>query len=136
MPHNLPHGPEFRFIDQAELDGERTKGTATYLLRGDEEFLKGHFPGSPIFPGVLMVEALAQLVGIIGQSDPSSKPLSDLKLTAIKSAKILGTARPGETLTISAILLARLGNLFQGRGEIHVGERKIFEGDVTMSGGL
>src|SRR4051794_16595611 len=92
----LPHGPEFRFIDQL-LQLQRGKsGAAEYRVRGDEPFLRGHFPGTPIFPGVLLVEAAAQLAGVIAQSDPDIAPLPGLKLTAIRGAKILGTAMPGQ----------------------------------------
>src|SRR5258708_37194883 len=71
----LPHGPEFRFLDRVlSLDPGRS-GTGEYRVRGDEPFLLGHFPGNPIFPGVLVVEAAAQLAGLVGQSDPTIAPL-------------------------------------------------------------
>jgi len=91
----LPHGPEFRFLDRLlRLDPGRS-GEGEYQVRGDEPFLKGHFPGQPLFPGVLLVEAAAQLAGVVAQSDPNIQPLPDLKLTALRSVKILGSARPG-----------------------------------------
>ena len=58
----LPHGPEFRFLDSIlELDPGKT-GSGEYRVRGNEQFLRGHFPGQPLFPGVLLIEAAAQLV--------------------------------------------------------------------------
>src|SRR5262245_42620338 len=110
---SLPHGPEFRFLDRLiELDPGKS-GTGEYSVRGDEPFLQGHFPGEPLFPGVLLVEAAAQLAGVIAQSDPRLTPMAGLKLAALRNVKILGTARPGETIRVQAEVTGRLGNLVQ-----------------------
>src|SRR5262245_53633623 len=109
----LPHRPEFRFVDQlVELTPGKI-GVGEYRVRGDEPFLRGHFPGEPMFPGVLLIEAAAQLAGVVAQSDPSIPPMPGLKLTAVRNAKIPGTARPGETVRICAEVTGRLGNLVQ-----------------------
>src|SRR5207237_1381908 len=80
----LPHGPEFRFLDRL-LSLEPGKSAAgEYAVRGDEPFLRGHFPGRPMMPGVLLVEAAAQLAGVVAQSDQAIPPLPGLKLTAIR----------------------------------------------------
>ncbi len=90
----LPHGAEFRFLDRlAKLDPGQS-GAGGYKVRGDEPFLRGHFPGQPIFPGVLLVEAAAQLAGVVAQSDPKIPPLAGLKLTALRNVKI---SRHGQT---------------------------------------
>src|SRR6202161_2677681 len=93
---SLPHGPEFRFLDRLTDLQPGKSGDAEYIVRGEEPFLKGHFPGQPLFPGVLLVEAAAQLAGAVAQSDPQIPPLAGLKLTALRNVKIFGTARPGE----------------------------------------
>src|SRR5215467_11713084 len=89
---SLPHGPEFRFLDRLTRLEPGVKGAGEYTVRGDEPFLRGHFPGQPLFPGVLLVEAAAQLAGTVAQSDPQIPPLAGLKLTALRGIKILGTA--------------------------------------------
>src|SRR6266498_1013117 len=92
--NSLPHGPEFRFLDRLLSLEPGKSGVGEYTVRGDEPFLRGHFPGQPMMPGVVLVEAAAQLAGTVAQSDPTVPPMSALRLTAIRAAKILGTARP------------------------------------------
>jgi 3-hydroxyacyl-[acyl-carrier-protein] dehydratase len=124
----LPHGPEFRFVDESKT------GTGHYTMRGDEPFLRGHFPGQPLMPGVLLLEAAAQLAGIVAQCDPGIAPLDNLRLTAIRGAKILGTARPGEVIQLEAQVTGRLGNLIQARTTAHVNGQLILQTDLTLSG--
>lgn len=115
---SLPHGPAFRFLDRITSLEPGVSVTASYSVRGDEAFLEGHFPGSLLLPGVILVEALAQAAGIAAQTG-LTPPLQNLRLTAIRSAKILGSAVPGETLEIKAHITGRLGGLIQAEGEIH-----------------
>lgn len=130
----LPHGPEFRFLDRlVQLDPGRS-GEGEYRVHGDEPFLKGHFPGQPLFPGVLLVEAAAQLAGVVAQSDPNIPALSGLKLTALRNVKILGTARPGETIRLHALISGRLGQLIQASATAHVGDTLVLQADLVLSG--
>lgn len=130
----LPHGPEFRFVDHVfELDPGKA-GRGEYRLRGDEPFLRGHFPGSPLMPGVLVVEAGAQLAGVVAQSDPTREPLQDLKLTAIRAVKILGAVLPGETLELEAKITGRMAGLVQASISAKVLDRAILTGEVTLAG--
>src|ERR1700684_1590108 len=103
----LPHGPEFSFLDRVQSRTPGKEGTAEYRVRGDEPCLRGHFPGDPILPGVLLIEAAAQLAGVVAQSDPALASLAGLKLTALRGAKILGAARPGDVVRLEAIVLGR-----------------------------
>ena len=56
----LPHRPPFRFVDAVDALDAGESVTARYRVTGDEAFLAGHFPGNPVFPGVIQLEALAQ----------------------------------------------------------------------------
>lgn len=132
----LPHGPEFRFVDRLLAFEPGVSGTAEFTLRGDEPFLRGHFPGEPLLPGVLLVEAAAQLAGIVAQCDPAIPPLDGLKLTAIRAAKILGSARPGETVTLHARVTGRMGNLVQAQGTATVTGALVLQCEVTLAGAV
>jgi 3-hydroxymyristoyl/3-hydroxydecanoyl-(acyl carrier protein) dehydratase len=130
----LPHGAEFRFIDRlTKLDGGKS-GEGEYKIRGDEIFLRGHFPGEPVFPGVLLVEAAAQLAGVVAQTDPKIPPLKNLKLAALRNVKILGTAKPGEIISLEAKITGRFGNLIQAQATAKVGGEIILTAELTLSG--
>jgi len=130
----LPHGPEFRFVDRLlSLEPGKT-GVGEYQVRGHEPFLAGHFPGQPLFPGVLLVEAVAQLAGTVAQSDPHLEPLSELKLSALRGVKIQGTAKPGQVIRLEARITGRLGNLIQAQGSASVEGRIIAQAELTLSG--
>jgi 3-hydroxyacyl-[acyl-carrier-protein] dehydratase len=130
----LPHGPEFRFVDRLlELEPGR-RGQGEYRVRGDEPFLRGHFPGEPLFPGVLLVEAAAQLAGVVAQSDPHIPPLAGLKLAALRHVKILGSARPGDTIRLEARVTGRLANLIQAQATARVNGSAVLQAELTLSG--
>ena len=130
----LPHGAEFRFIDRLTKLNRGQSGEGEYKVRGDEPFLRGHFPGEPIFPGVLLVEAAAQLAGVVAQSDPKIPPLKNLKLTALRNVKILGTAKPGEIIFLEAKITGRLDNLVQAQATAKVGGEIILTAELTLGG--
>jgi 3-hydroxyacyl-[acyl-carrier-protein] dehydratase len=130
----LPHGPSFRFVDElTSLDPGR-EGSGIYQIRGSEDFLSGHFPGQPMMPGVLLVEAIAQLGGVVAQTDPDIAPMRDLRLTAVRAAKILGAAVPGETLEIHAKVEGRMDGLVQIDGSVEVEGKILASARVTLSG--
>lgn len=131
---HLPHGPEFRFVDRlVELDPGR-HGVAEYTLPVDAVFLRGHFPGDPLMPGVLLLEAGAQLAGVVGQSDPGQPVLPGLKLAAVRMAKFTGALRPGATARFQADVISRMGGLIQARVQAWVEGSPIMAAEVVLAG--
>lgn len=131
---SLPHGPSFRFVDTVIHLEPGVSAIASYHVRGDEFFLPAHFPGNPILPGVVMIEAMAQLGGIVVQTDPERPPLRNLLLAAVQNARISGSAGPGETIEIRARVTGRMGGLAMIEGEVLVGERRLLAARVTLGG--
>ncbi len=129
----LPHGPGFRFVDRLVSLDPGKEGIGEYCLRGDEPFLLGHFPGDPMLPGVLLVEAAAQLAGVVAQSDPTRPPLRGLKLTAMRTVKIFGTARPGEVVRMEAKVTGRLDNLVQAQARASVAGQIVLTAELTLA---
>lgn len=130
----LPHGPSFRFIDSLVSLLPGLEATAIYQIRGDEAFLEGHFPGQPMMPGVILIEAIAQLGGVVAQTDLANPVMTDLRLTGVRAAKILGAAVPGITLRIRARVEGRLGPLVQIEGDVCGPEGMIANAKVVLSG--
>jgi len=126
---SLPHGPSFRFLDELVTLEPGNEATAVYLVRGDEDFLSAHFPGNPMMPGVLLIEAIAQLGGVVVQP-----ALTDLRLTGVRAAKILGAAVPGERLEIRAKIEGLLGGLVQIEGDVRGPAGLLASAKVTLSG--
>jgi 3-hydroxyacyl-[acyl-carrier-protein] dehydratase len=133
---SLPHGPEFRFLDRLLNLEPGTSGAGEYTVRGDEPFLRGHFPGEPMMPGVLLLEAAAQLAGAVAQSDSRIRPLPGLKLTAVSRAKIFGTARPGDIIRLEARVVGRLRNLVQAQVMASIEGRLVMQAELALSGDM
>lgn len=131
----LPHGPSFRFVDEMVSLAPGSEAVGRYRVRGDEAFLGGHFPGNPIMPGVILLEAIAQLGGVLVQSDPEHAVMSDLRLTGVRKAKILGAAVPGDLLEIHVKLEGRLGAMAQVEGSVTGSNGLLATARISLSGG-
>ena len=117
----LPHRPPFRFVDGVDelVAGERI--TARYHVTGDEPFLAGHFPGNPVFPGVLQLEALAQAGAIAVLSD--ERYASKLPLFGgVEDTRFRRIVRPGDDVVLSVEMERLSARGGWGRGVARVAD--------------
>ena len=99
----LPHGPEFRFVDAVEAFEPGVSITATYRVTGEEPFLPGHFPGNPVFPGVIQLEALAQAGAIAVLTNPDYAGKLPL-FGGVEKVRWRRMVRPGDEMTLQLTL--------------------------------
>ena len=112
----LPHRPPFLFVDKI-LDLTETRVVGLKNVTMNEPFFEGHFPGAPVMPGVLIVEAMAQAGGILALSkvpDPENYLTYFLKINNVKFKK---QVNPGDTLIfdLSFRRTNSKGNLYNDR---------------------
>jgi beta-hydroxyacyl-ACP dehydratase FabZ len=115
----LPHRYPFLLIDRVlELTDDRVLCLKNVTV--NEPFFQGHFPGVPVMPGVLQIEAMAQAGGILASKAVSFDPTTHVMLfMAIDAVKFRKAVVPGDQLMIEVIPL-RKGKIFKMKGEIKV----------------
>ncbi len=128
----IPHRPPFLLLDQVlELElGKRARGL--YLVDPAGPWFRGHFPGNPIFPGVLQVEALAQLgaVAILSQAEMRGK----LALVAgLNNVKFRRLVQPGETLEMEVEIIRSRQSFGVGRGRATVDGQLAVEAELKFA---
>jgi UDP-3-O-[3-hydroxymyristoyl] N-acetylglucosamine deacetylase / 3-hydroxyacyl-[acyl-carrier-protein] dehydratase len=129
MPHRYP----LLLVDRiTELEpGRRVVGLKNVTI--NEPFFQGHFPGHPIMPGVLIIEALAQTGGILlltGVEDPRGKLVY---FSGIDAARFRRPVLPGDVLTLTCEMLKLRGPVCKMRGVAHVGTEKVAEAELMAS---
>jgi UDP-3-O-[3-hydroxymyristoyl] N-acetylglucosamine deacetylase / 3-hydroxyacyl-[acyl-carrier-protein] dehydratase len=127
----LPHRYPFLLVDKVmELSATHIVGIKN--VTGNEAFFEGHFPGNPIFPGVLQMEALAQTGGILALSTVEDRGSWDTYFLKMDNVKFKAKVTPGDTLILKMELLSPIRRgIVQMAAHAYVGDKLVSEAELT-----
>jgi 3-hydroxyacyl-[acyl-carrier-protein] dehydratase len=130
----IPHREPFLFVDEVvELIPEKSI-TANVTFSEDDFFFKGHFPGNPVVPGVIIVEAMAQAGGVLIYKSYEDKLLGlTPALVGIDNVKFKAPTLPGDKLRIETILLKSKLNIFKLSAKAFNNDKLIVKADITAT---
>ncbi len=116
----LPHRYPFLLVDRVlEIkEGESVKALKNVSI--NEPHFNGHFPGHPIMPGVLIVEAMAQVGGLLALSENEDTQEHLMYFTGIDGVKFRKPVRPGDQIIFEITVLRKRGTMYKFKGEAFV----------------
>mgnify|MGYP001454432694 FL=1 len=128
----IPHRYPFLLVDRITELEEGRRAVGIKNVTANEPYFNGHFPDYPVMPGVLIVEALAQVgaVAVLHQEENRGK----LALFAgIDKFRFREQVKPGDTLTLEVTFTRLKGPIGKGRGIARVGDKVVAEGELTFA---
>lgn len=126
----LPHRYPFLMVDRVtDIRGDEY-GCGIKNVTINEPHFQGHFPGNPIFPGVLMIEGMAQTAGVLCIATTSSRQPKSVFFLTIDNAKFRKPVRPGDTLEYHMTRTANRKNMWWYRGIAKVAGTVVAEADL------
>jgi 3-hydroxyacyl-[acyl-carrier-protein] dehydratase len=128
----IPHRDPFLFLDEVLELEPGVRVVARKQVRGDEWFFPGHFPGRPIVPGVIVVEALAQAgaVAVLSEEENRGKLALFAGIDGVRFKRIV---EPGDELTLSCEIESVRGPIGRGRAIARVGDTLAVRGTLTFA---
>jgi beta-hydroxyacyl-ACP dehydratase FabZ len=130
MPHRYP----FLLVDRIESlkEGEEIVGIKNVTI--NEPFFAGHFPGNPIMPGVLIIEAMAQVGGILAfHSSPKEWAGSLVYFMGIDKVRFRKPVVPGDQLRLKLTTIRQKQRVFKMRGEAYVEDTLVAEAELLAA---
>jgi len=131
-PVPLPHGHPFVFVDRVlETDpGKRAVGIKNVTF--GETAMQGHFPQQPIMPGVLIIEAMAQIAGVALHSADPPDAAGRSHIAAVRNIKFRRPVTPGDQLRLTAELTGRMDQLAQFAVKAEVQGEIVADGEIVL----
>jgi 3-hydroxyacyl-[acyl-carrier-protein] dehydratase len=131
----LPHRFPFLMVDRV-LSVEPGKSiVAIKNVTANEAHFVGHFPGHPVMPGVLVLEALAQAAGVLAFESATDKSLWVLYLVGIDHARFKQIVRPGDQVVLKVELVQRRRNLWRYEARAEVDGKLVAEAEFLLADG-
>jgi 3-hydroxyacyl-[acyl-carrier-protein] dehydratase len=129
---SLPHRYPMLLVDRVEEMVLDERITAIKAVTMNELFFQGHFPGRPIMPGVMIIEALAQAAGVLAVESLGQAHSGKLVyFMSIENAKFRVPVVPGVLLRLECVLLQKRGPVWKFTGKAYVGDKLATQADFT-----
>ncbi len=128
----IPHRPPFLWIDRVEFLEPGARCVALRWVDPSDPVFAGHFPGDPILPGVLLIEAAAQTAGVMMGGVPAQ---GERRLAAVNYFKFLQPVRPGTDIRIEAQAIASIGSMTAIKATVTVGGALVATGELSVYAG-
>lgn len=131
---NLPHRYPFLLVDKiTEFEAEKSI-TGIKNVTINEPFFQGHFPGHPIMPGVLIVEAMAQVGGLLAfKSDPEKTEGKVVYFMGIDKAKFRKPVLPGDQVRLVVTVLKQRRSIWSFKGEAFVDDALVAQAELMAT---
>lgn len=129
LPHRYPFLLVDRIVDYEP--GKRVVGVKNVTL--NEPFFAGHFPGAPVMPGVLIVEAMAQTAGVMMLASLPDRETKLVFFTGIDGAKFRRPVVPGDQLRLELTVLRLRPRYIKLRGEAYVDGQLVAEAEISSA---
>lgn len=126
----LPHRDTMLLLDRAVLDGETAHGER--LIRGDEFFLDGHFPGDPVVPGVILCEILAQSACVLIGQTGEGKKIRTL-FTGLDKVRFKNPVKPGDLFCTECRITKSKGVFYWAEGKGTVGGKLCVQAEFSFA---
>jgi 3-hydroxyacyl-[acyl-carrier-protein] dehydratase len=127
----LPHRYPFLLVDRIIELIPRTRVVGIKQVSINEEYFQGHFPGAPVMPGVLVIEALAQCGAILALREIEDRDQKLVLFTGIKEARFRRPVVPGDTLVLEVTALRTGSRIQRMRGEAKVDGQICADAELT-----
>lgn len=129
----LPHRYPFLLVDRLEVEVAGEKGVGIKNVTMNEEFFQGHFPGNPVMPGVLQIEAMAQTAGAIVRAaeENYAETSKSVLFMSIDGVKFRKPVKPGDQLRMHVEKIKERRNIFVFKGQSMVDGQVVSEAEFT-----
>jgi beta-hydroxyacyl-ACP dehydratase FabZ len=128
----IPHRTPFLWIDRIEILEPGVRCVAVKWIDAADPLFAGHFPGHPILPGVLIIEAVAQTAGVMLGSATQEGATGVALLAAVNRFKFLAPVAPGQEIRVETTKLTAAGRMTCVAGTVTVGGKMVASGELSV----
>ena len=128
----IPHRDPFLLIDEVTELEPGVSVTAKKYIKPDEDWFRGHFPGNPVQPGVLMIEMLAQAGAVCALCLPENRG-KIAYFAGIDKARFRGVVKPGDTLELHVEMTRKVGSIGYGKAVATVAGKRVVTAEISFA---